>query len=100
MRARAGSGSPETPFPGPRANSAGGGPAPAVAAAGTAAVALARAEPGSEAPGSEEDAANDLPAVEDLVKQLRPEVVAALEELFRAQWTGVKRLRADDLKSP
>ena len=75
------------------------GPAPAVAEAGAAAAGLERAGPGNEAPGPEEDAANDLPAVEDLVKQLRPEVVATLEELFRAQWVGVKRLRAEDLKS-
>jgi hypothetical protein len=99
VRARAGSASSDSPVPGPRAEAAGGGPAPAVAETGTAAAGLERAEPGIEAAGPEEDAANDLPAVEDLVKQLRPEVVAAMEELFRAQWAGVKRFRAEDLKS-
>jgi hypothetical protein len=44
-------------------------------------------------------AADELPPVEDLAKRLRPEVLAALDELFRAKWTGVKRLRPSDLKT-
>jgi hypothetical protein len=44
-------------------------------------------------------AADELPPVEDLAKRLRPEVMAALDELFRAKWTGVKRLRPGDLKT-
>ena len=44
-------------------------------------------------------AADELPPVEDLAKRLRPEVLAALDELFRAKWTGVKRLRPGDLKT-
>jgi hypothetical protein len=36
--------------------------------------------------------------VEELVKRLRPEVLAMMDELFRAKWTGVKRLRPEDLK--
>jgi hypothetical protein len=43
-------------------------------------------------------AADELPPVEELAKRLRPEVLAALDELFRAKWTGVKRLRPGDLK--
>jgi len=38
--------------------------------------------------------------VEELVRQLRPELLATMEELFRAQWSGVKRLRPEDLKHP
>jgi hypothetical protein len=45
------------------------------------------------------NAAEELPPVEDLAKRLRPEVLAALDELFRAKWTGVKRLRPGDLKT-
>jgi hypothetical protein len=44
-------------------------------------------------------AADELPPVEELAKRLRPEVLAALDELFRAKWTGVKRLRPGDLKT-
>jgi hypothetical protein len=44
-------------------------------------------------------AAEELPPVEDLAKRLRPEVLTALDELFRAKWTGVKRLRPSDLKT-
>lgn len=43
-------------------------------------------------------ATHELPPVEDLAKRLRPEVLTALDELFRAKWTGVKRLRPGDLK--
>ena len=42
---------------------------------------------------------DELPPVEELVQRLRPEVLAALDELFRAKWTGVKRVRPEDLKS-
>jgi hypothetical protein len=46
-----------------------------------------------------EDAGDELPPVEELVKRLRPEVLATMEELFRAKWSGVKRLRPEDLKN-
>jgi hypothetical protein len=42
---------------------------------------------------------DELPPVEELVRRLRPEVLTALDELFRAKWTSVKRLRPEDLKS-
>jgi hypothetical protein len=44
-------------------------------------------------------AADELPPVEELALRLRPEVRSALDELFRAKWVGVKRLRPGDLKS-
>jgi hypothetical protein len=47
---------------------------------------------------SAEDAEDELPPLEELVKRLRPEVLATMDELFRAKWTGVKRLRPEDLK--
>jgi hypothetical protein len=53
----------------------------------------------AEAAESDDDVKEELPAVEELVKRLRPEALAALEELFRAKWTNVKRLRPEDLKS-
>lgn len=40
-----------------------------------------------------------LPSIEELTQRLPPEVRAALDELFRAKWTGVKRLRPEDLRS-
>ncbi len=54
-------------------------------------------EPGA---GDDETPPGDLPAVEALVRQLRPELLATMEELFRAQWSGVKRLRAEELERP
>ena len=50
----------------------------------------------SEANG--DDAKDELPPVEELVQRLPPEVLTALDELFRAKWIGVKRMRPDDLK--
>lgn len=41
---------------------------------------------------------DELPPVEELVKRIRPEVLAALDEHFRAQWTGVKRLPESAMK--
>ena len=54
-------------------------------------------EPGA---GADETPPGDLPPVETLVRQLRPELLATMEELFRAQWSGVKRLRPEELKRP
>jgi hypothetical protein len=51
------------------------------------------------APQSGDDGKDELPPVEELVKRLRPEVLTALDELLRAKWTSVKRLRPEDLKS-
>jgi len=45
------------------------------------------------------DATDVLPPVEKLAKRLPLEVLAALDELFRAKWTSVKRLRPEDLKT-
>jgi hypothetical protein len=58
------------------------------------------AEPESTATGpeSENGAEDQLPPVEELTRRIPPEVVAAMDELFRAQWTGVRRLRPGDLK--
>jgi len=40
----------------------------------------------------------ELPPLEDLVKRIPQEMVAAMDDLFRARWTGVRRLQAGDLK--
>jgi hypothetical protein len=42
---------------------------------------------------------DQLPSVEELAQRLPAEVRTVLEELFLAQWTGVRRLRPEDLKS-
>ncbi len=78
---------------------------PRAAAAGGEAVEpttanAAEPEPDDGAAGPADDAPEELPAVEELVKQLRPEVLATMEELFRARWSGVKRLRSEDLPPP
>ncbi len=64
-----------------------------------AAAASRAAEPAAEAsdtpPGALADlepVAAELPPVEDLVKRLPAAVVTAMDELFRARWTGVRRL--------
>jgi hypothetical protein len=44
-------------------------------------------------------AEDELPPVEELVKRLPPEVLATLDELFRASWTEVKRIQPGALKS-
>jgi hypothetical protein len=43
-------------------------------------------------------AVDPLPSVEELSQRLPPEVRTTLEELFRAQWTAVRRLRPEDLR--
>ncbi len=53
----------------------------------------------AEEPEQREPTADELPPLEDLVKRISPEVLAAMDELFRAKWTGVRRLRAGDLKN-
>ena len=45
-----------------------------------------------------DDLKDELPPVEELVQRLRPEVLTTLDELFRAKWIGVKRVRPEDLK--
>jgi hypothetical protein len=50
--------------------------------------------------GGEPDAGtvNELPPVEEMAQRLPAEVRTALDELFRAKWTGVRRLRPEDLR--
>ena len=48
---------------------------------------------------SDDEAKDDLPPVEELVKRLPPEVLATLDELFRASWTKVKRIQPGALKT-
>jgi hypothetical protein len=52
-----------------------------------------------EVPDSFQEMDEALPPLEDLVKRISPEVLATMEELFRARWTSVRRLKQDDLKS-
>ncbi len=70
------------------AKAAGGAPPEAEEAA------VEPAAPADEPPSGE------LPPVTELVGKLRPELLATMEELFRAQWSGVRRLRPEDLKQP
>ncbi len=42
---------------------------------------------------------DELPAPEELAARLSPDVRATMDELFRAKWTAVKRLRPGDLKN-
>jgi len=42
---------------------------------------------------------DELPPVGQLTQRIPAEVRTALDELFRAQWTGVKRLRPEDLRN-
>jgi hypothetical protein len=48
---------------------------------------------------TEETDTKGLPALEDLVKRIPPEARELLDELFRAKFTGVKRVPAKALKS-
>jgi hypothetical protein len=48
---------------------------------------------------TEETDTKGLPALEDLVKRISPEARELLDELFRAKFTGVKRVPAKALKS-
>jgi hypothetical protein len=50
-------------------------------------------------PASDDEAKDELPPVEELVKRLPPEVLATLDELFRASWTKVKRIQPGALKT-
>jgi hypothetical protein len=50
-------------------------------------------------PASDDEAKDELPPVEELVKRLRPEVLETLDELFRARWTDVKRVQPGALKT-
>jgi hypothetical protein len=47
----------------------------------------------------EADAVDPLPTVEELANRVPAEARAVLEELFRAKWTAVRRLRPEDLRS-
>jgi hypothetical protein len=44
-------------------------------------------------------AVDELPPVEELAQRLPAEVRTVMEELFRAKWTEVRRLRPEDLRS-
>jgi hypothetical protein len=48
---------------------------------------------------SEPVVVDQLPSAEELAERLPAEVRTVLEELFRAKWTGVKRLRTEDLRN-
>jgi len=41
---------------------------------------------------------DELPAIGELTARLRPEVTTLLDELFRARWTTVRRVRPEHLK--
>ncbi len=50
------------------------------------------------AAGNGAEPKDELPAPEELAARIPPEVLAVMDELFRAKWTAVKRLRPGDLK--
>jgi len=56
-------------------------------------------EYGSRGEQPDPAAASKLPSVEELSQRVSPEVRALLDELFRAQWTEVRRLRPEDLRN-
>ncbi|RFC45654.1 MAG: hypothetical protein DUW69_001799 [Verrucomicrobia bacterium] len=62
----------------------------------------ARSEPelpaGLMVEASEETSPKGLPALEDLVKRIPPEARELLDELFRAKFTGVRRVPEQALK--
>ncbi len=47
---------------------------------------------------AEETDTKGLPALEDLVKRISPETRELMDELFRAKFTGVRRVPAKALK--
>ena len=49
---------------------------------------------------SEAEPATPLPPLDQLVGRLKPEVREVLDELFRARFTGVRRVPAQALKEP
>ena len=78
--------------------------APEPAEEGAAMLAVAEVpplpEPVEASNGTEPEtgAEEQLPAVEALSKRVPAEVAATLDELFRVKWTGVRRVRPEDLK--
>lgn len=53
----------------------------------------------AEGPEAAESAPDELPPAEELAGRIPPEVRAIMEELFRTEWTTVRRLRPDDVKA-
>ena len=97
----AAAGVPGAPAPGPApVGTNGGGAGGAGGAPPVAETAAETADAVEPAAISDEAPPGELPSVDELVRQLRPELLATMEELFRAQWSGVKRLRPEDLKGP
>jgi hypothetical protein len=54
--------------------------------------------PSAPAEGEEPAAAQKLPPLDGLVGRIPPEVLAALDDLFRAKFTAVRRVPASVLK--
>jgi hypothetical protein len=52
----------------------------------------------AEGPEAAETAPDELPPVAELAERIPPEVRATMEELFRTEWTTVRRLRPTDVK--
>ena len=59
-----------------------------------------RGEPAGAAPveAAEENGAKPLPPLEELVKRIPAEARELLDDLFRAKFTAVRRVRKSDLK--
>ncbi len=53
----------------------------------------------AEGPEAAESAPDELPPLEELAGRIPPDVRAIMEELFRTEWTTVRRLRPTDLKA-
>jgi hypothetical protein len=62
-----------------------------------------RGEPVRTAPASvataEENGTKELPRLDDLVKRIPPEARELLDDLFRARFTAVRRVKKTDLKA-
>ena len=50
-------------------------------------------------PANGAEPTDELPAPEDFAPRIPAEVLSVMDELFRAKWTVVKRLRPGDLKN-
>ena len=58
------------------------------------------APPGGDAPDLPAEDRDQLPGVEELIGRIPPAALAVMDELFRAKWTGVRRIPGGALGAP
>jgi hypothetical protein len=56
--------------------------------------------PGGEGPEVLAEEKDQLPGVEELIGRIPSAALAAMDELFRAKWTGVRRIPGNVLGPP